>query len=174
MLFRFRGLAICYENSILKSQEDSIPTRTNAMAPFPLLFFKHLHSYRLSTMSGKPLNTDREQKHQPWSPRVALTVLDLIVFLGFTCKQLISLLQGFVPFGFTNHTLDYKKKKRLSSGVVLCLCYLCILRLFIFLSSPCFSSYRCLSFLGSLYTINHIYWWPEFLVSVLNINRLAS
>jgi hypothetical protein len=60
-----------------RMKEDPISIRTNAMAPFLLLLFEHLHSCRLSTMSGKPLNIDREQKRHLWSPQVALTVLNL-------------------------------------------------------------------------------------------------
>jgi hypothetical protein len=72
------------------------------------------------TLSGKPWN-------KPLSPRVVLTVLNLFS-LGFTCKQLISLLQGLngffqatytaksrVPPRQRNHikasTCDYKKQK---------------------------------------------------------------
>jgi hypothetical protein len=58
-------------------KEDPISTRTNAMAPFLLLLFEHLHSCKLSIMSGKPLNIDREQKRHLLSPQVALTVLNL-------------------------------------------------------------------------------------------------
>jgi hypothetical protein len=53
MLFGFRGLAFCYGNRILKSQEDPIPTRTNAIAHFPLLHFEHLHSCRFSLVLPK-------------------------------------------------------------------------------------------------------------------------
>jgi hypothetical protein len=49
------------------------------------------------TLSGKPWN-------KPLSPRVVLTVLNLFS-LGFTCKQLISLLQGLNGFFQATYTL---------------------------------------------------------------------